>query len=231
VLLLVTGSGTLIACGSGSGNKNIDAKGSDSKADANASCALPATVTTPTFGGSSCTTAAGTECAVTYGSGSGYTQDLEWQGTIGGTGSGAQFFSLDIFGGGGSSSTPDWPTNLSPASDLTFSATAPDFSLLLGTDANSSGQAAVLYAATAGTLNVTAASVTIGSTFSGNFSNLTLQHYDIPTNGNPTPDPDGCMTRVAGPVDFSAPVQSPPTSGGIRPNPPGSVLHITSAAK
>lgn len=235
VVVPTSGLAALIACGNSSPSKVIDAHkgGSDGgKLDGSgsASCALPATITPPTFSGSSCTATAGTECAFTEGSGSGYTQDIEWQATIAGTGSAVQYFSLDIFGGGGATDTPDWPTAVGPASNVNVS--NGDVSLIIGTDVNGSGQPGVIYAAIGGTLTVTAASATAGQTFSGSFSNVMLQHYDFPQTGNPTPDPDGCKTMLTDTVSFSAPAEAPPTNpGGIRPfGSTGSIVHALNAA-
>jgi len=60
----------------------------------------------------------------------------------------------------------------------------------------SNGRATITYAATAGTLNVTAAGNGSGAPFAGDVSNATFVHVDF-GSGGVTPDPDGCMTTIS----------------------------------
>jgi hypothetical protein len=99
---------------------------------------------------------------------------------------------VDIVGGAGATNSPDWPTNLGPKTGLDLSTALKDVQVAIYVN----GQQLPAYLATAGTLNVTAASNNTGSNFAGNITGLTLTHVDI--SGNmATPDPDGCKTTFA----------------------------------
>lgn len=118
-------------------------------------CALASTFT-PTF---TATGSGSNEEASNNGSGSGYTEDLEWQGILGGSGSGLEFLAIQAFAGGGSGSsgTPDWPTGVvTPLSGINV-ATDPDTLLFIGTDLNGSNQATVIYLGVSGTFNISEA--------------------------------------------------------------------------
>jgi hypothetical protein len=220
----VTGFAMLIACSSGNApNKLIDGStnGSDGSAanhdGSSASCALPASFT-QTFTGSSCTDTAGTECAFSEGSdGSDYSQSIEWQATLGGSGSGLQYAAMEIFGGGGATNTPDWPTALGAKSGVSLTVNTPDAYIFIGTDVDGSGDPSVIYLATAGTLNITAATATVGSNFAGSFTDVTLTHYDLNGSGQPTnPDADGCTTTIATGT-FSTTITTAPTDKPFEP--------------
>jgi hypothetical protein len=174
-------------------------------------CALPTSYTAPSFGTN--------QRAANLGSGSGYTEELVWEGLLAGSGSGEQDIAVLAFSGGGSGSTgtPDWPTgNVTAKSNLDLT-TDPDVIVEIATNfaMNGSGAAQTFYLADAGTLNITTASpssTAAATTFAGNGSGLTLVHVDIGSN-SVTLDPDNCMTTLPS-FTFSAAVGS--AAGGIK---------------
>lgn len=194
-------SGTLyvVACGGNSGGKKPDAKIilSDSKGDAAAACSAAASYSV-TFGSNN-------SGAYNNGSGSGYTENLQWQGAL--SSAPQAFLDLEAYSGGGSGSggTPDWPTgNVSPKSGLDFSSpTLADVYMLIGANLNGSGQAQDLYLATAGILNITQAGGT-GSNFAGNANGLEFTHIVI-SGGQIMQAPDGCMSSISS-MSFSSPI-------------------------
>jgi hypothetical protein len=232
----VTGFAMLIACSSGNApNKLIDAStGSDGSANhdgSSAACILPASYTTPTF---TSTGTNATESATNEGSGSGYTEELFWEGQLGGTGSAQGVLAVIAFSGGGSGSneTPDWPTGDVTAKSNLDLATDGDVLVQIAAEFNGSGMDPMLfYAAEQGTLNITTASpnsTTAPTTFAGSASGLTFVHVDVDTStgaitGN---DPDGCMATMPS-FTFSAPV----TAATARPLTWPTRPHVTQSAQ
>lgn len=185
-------SGTLyvVACGGNSGGKKPDAKIilSDSKGADAKGCSAAASYT-PSFGSQN-------QAALNYGSGSGYTEDLLWQGEL--SAAPAAFMGFEVLSGGGSANTPDWPTgNVSPKSgiDLASANAQKDAFMYIGANLDGSGRAQDIYLATAGIVNITQAGGT-GSNFAGNASGLEFTHVDIGSSSI-TPNPDGCTTSIA----------------------------------
>lgn len=187
----------LLACGGSS--STVDAhivthdsgSGSGSGSGSNVTCAVPASLGTPTFSQSS--------AKFTAGSGSDLTNTLSWQGQVGGI-TATTAVDVLIFGGCGSGSgsqcggfpTPDWPTTFGPKSGLDL-ATSQDS--LVAVLANLSGnQFQDIYLSTAGTLNITAAQNGAGHTYSGTASNVTAVHFDLAGSGGPAAD--GCQTNI-----------------------------------
>jgi hypothetical protein len=190
IVIPLTSVAAVIAC-SNSPAKPIDAF---QKKDA-PPCALPASYATPSF---SAGQRAGTVTPPT-----GYTQEMVWQGVLGGSGSGEQDIAVLAFSGGGatgSGATPDWPTgNVTAKSSLNLN-TDPDVIVEIATNfaMNGSGSAQTYFLATVGTLNITTASpssTTAPTAFAGNASGLTFVHYDI-TSSSVTPDPDNCTSTM-----------------------------------
>src|SRR5580704_2461939 len=80
---------------------------------------------------------------------------------------------------------------------------------------------------------IDSSAASVGTTFAGNASNLTFQHYDFPQGGTPTPDPDGCtssvpamtfsaaITTASGRSTSSGPAWLPPFREPVRLVPPG----------
>ncbi|MBV8761089.1 MAG: hypothetical protein JO257_27585 [Deltaproteobacteria bacterium] len=155
----------------------------------NVTCKFNATFT-PTF------TAAGE--GYTAGSGTTPINRLDFDGLFGGTNGSAneQVLRVLIFGGGGGSSTPDWPTNFAPKQniDLAGSNAANDVLIALLTDRGATSYGTI-YFADSGTLNISAAQNGSGHPFTGSATNVVFNHYDISGN-NITPDPDGCSSTV-----------------------------------
>jgi hypothetical protein len=112
-------------------------------------CALSSTYE-PEFG-------SGSQEASDNGSGSDYSEDLEWQGVLGGSGSSTQFMALQALAGG-ATNTPDWPTGfVTPLSNINLGTDTSDILFFIGTDLNGSGQAQTIYLGVTGSLNITQA--------------------------------------------------------------------------
>jgi hypothetical protein len=190
-LLSVAGvlSGTLyvVACGGSSAKPDSGVKlQPDAAVDAKP-CAAKATYGTPSFGSA--------QVAEDFGSGSGITEDLLWQGGLGSD----AFISMEMVSGGGSN-TPDWPTgNISAKSDIDIvTAENTDMLMFVGTNINGSGIAQDLYLAMSGTLNVTSAGG-VGSNFAATTNAISFQHCDSTGQGFSCPAAaDSCMSAVDG---------------------------------
>jgi len=191
----------LLACGGDSKSPDasihvIDGSGSGS---GSATCHIASSLGTPTF--------AQQGAQYTAGSAADATNVLAWQGQM----ANQQAVEVLIFGGCGSGSgsacggnpTPDWPTTFGPKSNLNLM-TAPD--AIIAVLADLSGQQyQTIYISTGGTLNITQAGNAAGTTFAGNASNVTLQHYDFTQTGA-SPDPDNCMSTMTS-LTFSGSAQ------------------------
>ena len=214
VATCVSSLAALAACGNTAHGKATDAPakssdapapGGDAPRDSTSQriCALPASYTGTTadqqavnYGGRSLDA---TEFMITT-----YTQDLEWHGNLGGSGSATQVMTLDAFSGGGSA-TPDWPTgDVTAKSGINLAATS-DIGWTISTDANGSGVPQVYYLAIAGTLDITSVSPSLA----GSATNLMFVHYDLDANGAfSEPDADGCTTSIPS-MSFTATVILP----------------------
>jgi hypothetical protein len=212
----------MLACGSsgggGGGGGHIDANKHDDSGSA-ADCVALSSYS-PTFTST-------TEGAQEQGSGSGdlaglYTQSLLWQGALG-SAEADGFISVEIFGGGGGSNTPDWPTTLGPDSDVSLVTSTVDAGAFLGVDLNGSGQAQDIYFSTAGTLDVTAASGSAGGTFSGSISDATFTFGSFNNAGTFVPDPSGCASTISS-LSFTATIQAASFVNGKLPG-GGTTLH------
>lgn len=137
----------------------------------------------------------------TAGSGSDVSNDITWTGAI----SGSDAVRLIIFAGCGSASgqpncpspTPDWPTTFVPKSGVDLAAA--DVLFLVLANPNSAvtpPRYDDIYLATAGTLNVTAASNGSGQPFMATAVNVETVHID--TSGSTIMEhPDGCKSNAA----------------------------------
>ena len=182
-------SGTLYVVACGGGSKTPDA-GVKLKADA-AVDAKPCSAMASYNPGSTWTY----QGAEDDGSGSGYTEYLQWQGGLSST---PDVF-LDVIAlsgdGTGSGCTAEWPSGNVTAKNGIDLSMACDALVIVGANIVNN-QAMDLYPALSGTLNVTAAGVT-GGTFTGTLSNVMLQHYDyVAGTGFTMADPDNCMTEI-----------------------------------
>jgi len=129
--------------------------------------------------------------------GAAFTQRLEW----GGAQTDNSILDLIVVGGGGSANTPDWPTALGPATNVDVGSAATDagYAILFITGAGSAATISDIYLSDAGTLNVTAADgVTVGKSFAGNASGLTMDRFLLDGSGNITgPANDGCTSAIS----------------------------------
>jgi hypothetical protein len=186
-----------------------DARGSDAVADARPDAtgdALHATDATscpllssynPTFGSQSATATVGGDPAVG-------TEQIAWQGTVSGLASPLTVV-IEVFAGSGTMTTPDWPSGDVTPAQVALTETG-DAELVLGSDFNGTSFQGVVYAATAGTLDITDAS----NAFAGTASGVMLEHVDVANNGGYTTDPDGCKSAI-GSMSFDAAL--PPSQG------------------
>jgi hypothetical protein len=195
-----------VACGSsggGGGGGKMDAPGSGSS-----NCSVAASYGTTTFTG---------QVALNEGSGSGqlaglYTESLKWQGGV--TSTPQVGFELDVFGGGGGSNTPDWPTALGAVASVSLAMTTVDAGgVFLGNINATTHQVGDLYFSTGGTLAVTAASGSNGGTFSGSVSSIAATHGTFDNSGNFVPATDNCKSTLSG-GSFTATIMAA-GSGGI----------------
>jgi hypothetical protein len=196
-----------VACGGDDGNKidsgivvhDSSGSGSGSGSGSNVTCASMASYT-PNFGSNnSAEINAGSDLAA-----QGFPQHNVFVGAL--ENAQTPVLQIDIVGGAGSANSPDWPVNLGPASNINV-AMAKDVQVAIFAGSDGSQ----IYLASAGTLNVTAASKTTGQTFSGSLANATFVHVDISGN-QATPDPDGCQTNIAN-ATWSGALQAPMFTG------------------
>ncbi len=189
----------LLACGGSSATPDakihvVDSPNGSGSGSGSGHCSVASSLGTPTFSGQGAQYAAGSAADAT--------DTLIWQGAL--SGANMQAVEVLIFGncgtngsgcGGSNAATPDWPTTFGPKSGLNLM-TVPDALVAVLANYNSSTMKfGDIYISTAGTLNVTAASNTVGQNFSGNASNVTVQHYDFGSAGV-MPDPDNCMSSI-----------------------------------
>jgi hypothetical protein len=185
----------LLACGGDSKSPDASIHVQDSGSNGSngsAHCEVTASLGTPTI------TQSG--AGYTAGSAADKTNLLEWQGVIPNTNP-VQVLDVLIASNCGTTGTacpngptPDWPTTFAPKSGIDLGP-ASDASVAVLTDAGSDNRFRTFYLSTAGTLNITSASNTAGAKFAGNFSNVTVAHFDPGSNGF-TADPDGCMSTI-----------------------------------
>jgi len=186
------------ACGSDSTKKNVDGSitvhdgpGSGSGTDAAAACAAATTYPGTTQNQMSFKEAGDTATPPAF------TQRLEW----GGAQTDNSILDLIVVGGGGATNTPDWPTALGPATNVDVGSAATDagYAILFITGAGSAATISDIYLSDVGTLNVTAADgATVGKSFAGNASGLTMDRYLLDGSGNITgPANDGCTSAIS----------------------------------
>jgi len=130
-------------------------------------------------------------------------EQIMWQGTVSGTTS-ALTVVIQVYAGSGVA-TPDWPAGDVTPAQVAVTETG-DAQLVLGSDFDGTSFVGLIYAGSAGTLDITDAS----DAFVGTASGVMLEHVDATSNGY-TPDPDGCTSTI-GAMSFDASL--PPTQVG-----------------
>jgi hypothetical protein len=143
------------------------------------------------------------QSAVNLGSGgSAYSQALQWQGNL--SASPQIEVIVTIYGGGGNSSTPDWPSMLGPNSAVpVVGRTSPDaYVNLFATNPTVSGSD-VDFSGVEGTLDVTSAD---DQTLAATLSNITFLQGTFDTSGNFTATPGGCTSTLT--ASFSTTVET-----------------------
>jgi hypothetical protein len=197
-----------VACGGDDGHKVDsgivvhDSNGSGSGSGSNRVCSVMATYS-PTFTTNNSGAIAGGSDVM------GFPYHDRFLGLLGATQT-EPILVIDIAGGAGSNS-PDWPTDLGAKSGVNL-AMAQDAGAAIVANISGSGVPQDIYAATAGTLNVTMAANGSGGTFAGNLSNVTFTHVNFGSDGTFIPDPDGCTSTIAN-ASFSATLQAPHFNG------------------